>query len=114
MDVGVHAAPSSDLPSSPEEDSTELVGDLDEAEARIAKPESVGTVTGRRHEESLHEIKKCHAEEIGVWKGTYAENADSLVNDVKIAKADSVMMSVKAEFDFGSLRGVRSCSAGLG
>lgn len=36
-----------------------------------------------------------YTEEISIWKETSAENADSLITDVNVAKANGVKMSVK-------------------
>lgn len=36
-----------------------------------------------------------HAEEVSVWKETPAENVNSLINNVKIAKVDSVKLFIK-------------------
>lgn len=39
-------------------------------------------------------VKKRHAEELTVWKATHREKADSLINDVNIAKVEAFNMSV--------------------
>lgn len=61
----------------------------------IAELQSTETIIVRRHEELLEEVKTRHAKEAGVWKETSAENAKNLINDVRIAKVDSIKMSVK-------------------
>lgn len=65
------------------------------ANSRILKLESVEKVTVRRREELMDGIKRRHAEHFPVWKETSRDNLDSLINDVKVAKAGSVKMSVE-------------------
>lgn len=55
-------------------------------------------MTVRRHEEILDQVKQRHAEEVSVWKENSAENANSLINNVNVAKADIVKMSVESNF----------------
>lgn len=39
--------------------------------------------------------KQLRAEKISIFKVTYIENADSLINHIKVARAESVKMSVE-------------------
>lgn len=57
--------------------------------------ESVETIAVSRHEESLNEVKQRHVEEVSVWNEIFAEIADSLVSEVKVANAGSVEMSIE-------------------
>lgn len=50
----------------------------------------------RQYGKFLKEFKIRRTEEVGVWKKTSAETADSFINDVKVAKADSVKMAVES------------------
>lgn len=85
-DVPVHAAPSSEFSATTGADATELAAEFEKAKPRIAELESVETIPVRRHEELLDEIKQLHVEEIRLWKEIFAENADSLNNEVKLRK----------------------------
>lgn len=53
------------------------------------------TITVGRLEEIFGEVEKRHAEEVENWKETYAENANSLINNVHIVKSEGIMMSVE-------------------
>lgn len=94
-DVSVNNVPLSEGTVTTGGEFTEFAAELDKAKARIVKLEPVKTITVRRHEEVLDEVKKRYAEEICVWKETSAENSDYLINDVKVAKVGSVKMSVE-------------------
>lgn len=56
---------------------------------------SIETSSVRRREKLLDEARQLHTEEINVWIKTSAETVDSLIDDVKVAKADGVEMSVE-------------------
>lgn len=94
-DIPVHNAPSLEVLATTREDSTQLAGELDKAEARTMELKSLETIIVRQHEELLDETKQRHAKVISIWKETSAVNADSLINNVNVAKADSVKMFVK-------------------
>lgn len=93
-DISVHTAPSSKVLATTGLDTAELSTELDETTAHIAELESVETTTVLRQREPMDEIKQRHAQEVGVRKKTSAENVDSLINNVKVAKVDSVEMFV--------------------
>lgn len=44
---------------------------------------------------AYEKVKQRHAAEVSVWKETSRGNADSIINNVKVAKADIVKMSVE-------------------
>lgn len=46
----------------------------------------------------MDEVKQLNAEEVSVWKRTTWENASSLINGAKVAKAESEEMSVELNF----------------
>lgn len=68
---------------------------MDKIIGLIVELGSVKTITVYWHEELLNEVKQRHAEEFRVWKETSAENADSLISNIKVVKADCVKMSVE-------------------
>lgn len=68
-------------------------------EARIAELEYVEIMTVPRHKEFLDEVRLRHFKEVSVWKNS-AENTDSLINDVKVVKADCVKMSMERNLRF--------------
>lgn len=110
--AGVSAVPSLEIPVTTDEDATTLSADLDKAKALIADFESTETITVCWHEAFLEEVKKRHAEKVKVCKETYAENADSLINDVRGAKADSVKMSIERNLNLARFEGhVRAVQA---
>lgn len=61
----------------------------------IVELEPLETKTVRRHEKLPGKVKQSHVEEISLWKETAAKNEDSLINEVEVAKAGSVKMSVE-------------------
>lgn len=58
------------------------------------KVKSVETMTIRRHKELMDNVEQCHTEKVSVWKETFRENTNSLTNDVKVAEAVSVRISM--------------------
>lgn len=48
-------------------------------------------MTARRHQKFINKVKQSLAVEVSFWKETFLENADSVINDVKAAKAESGM-----------------------
>lgn len=94
-DVPVEVVPSSEISVIMGGDADEISTELENCKAHIAELESVETVTVRRQEELMEKAKQRHAEEVNVWKETSLEDADSLVNDVKVPNANSVKMAVK-------------------
>lgn len=96
--AGLDFVPSSNLPVIIDGNASALAADLDKAKAKIAELGSTGTLTIRRHEKLREEVKKCHVEGVGAWKETSADNMDSPINIVKVAKANNVNMSVEVKF----------------
>lgn len=94
-DIPASTVPSQEVRVTAGGDSTGLVAELDRAQQRIVEIESSETLTVRRHEELLEKMKQHHAEEVNVWGETSAEIAESLINNGKVAKGDSIKMSVK-------------------
>lgn len=76
---------------------------MDNLKAGIAELESVETSTVCRHEEILEKVIQRHAEEIAVWKGTSAENVESLINDVKVANSNSIKMPLERNLSLAGL-----------
>lgn len=95
--------PLSDVPVTDDWDATTLSAQLDEEKALIVELKSTETKTARQPEALLDETKQRLAEDIGVWNKTSAENANSLVNNVKFAKADSVMKCVERNLGLARL-----------
>lgn len=93
-DVPVSTLSSTEVPVTTEGDTTELVAGLDKAKVRFAELKSVASLNIRRYEELLDEAKQRQAGDVSVWKKTSVENADFQNNNVKVARADSVRMSV--------------------
>lgn len=85
----------SEVSVSPPGETTTLAAELDKAKTRLVKFKSTETKSVCRHEELFEKLKKRHAEEVVVWKVTFARNADCLINDVKAAKVDRVKTSVE-------------------
>lgn len=48
-----------------------------------------------RRDAFLEKIKQRHSGQIGVMKENSGKNADSVIDDVKVPKADSVKISIK-------------------
>lgn len=86
--VSVNTVPSSTAPVNTEGNTTKFVAELDEAKSCIAELESVQTVSVRRHEGLLNDVKQRQAEEIGIWRKIFAQYAERLLNDIKVSKAD--------------------------
>lgn len=61
----------------------------------MAELEFEETIIVPRHEELLHEVRQHYAEAVSIWKEIFAESRNRMVNDVKVAKADSGKMFVK-------------------
>lgn len=61
---------------------------------RIAEFEFVETITVRRYEELIDEVEQRHAGEVSIWKETSQENGNSLIKDMRVAKADIVKIPV--------------------
>lgn len=74
---------------------TEFFAEQEKCRERIAELESAKTIAVCRHVKLMEEVKQRHAEEVSVWKETCQENAASRINDVKVAKADTVKMSLE-------------------
>lgn len=55
---------------------------------------STETMAIRRHKVHMKVAKQRHVQKVSVRKETFRVNADSLVTDVKIARADSVKMAI--------------------
>lgn len=94
-DVLVNYVPLSEVTITTGFEFNELAAELDKDKARIVERDSTETITIRRHEELLNEIKQCQAEEIGVWKETSAGNADNLISNAVAAKEVCLEMSVE-------------------
>lgn len=71
---------------------------MDKAKARIAELESTETVTSRRYDYRFEEVEKSYAEEMGALKEISARNTDGLINNVKVAKTESIKSSVERNF----------------
>lgn len=93
-DVLVNAVASLEVPVTTGGITFELATKLNKHKAFIAEVESVETITIPRRGDVSDEDKQRHTDEISVWKETSAENADSVINNGKVAKADSIKMSV--------------------
>lgn len=93
-DAPVNFVPSSEVPAISGGETTPLVAAMNNAKARIAELKSTETMTVRPHEELLEEVKYRLAKEVGVWKETSVKDSNSLINDVRLAKADRVKISV--------------------
>lgn len=65
-DVSVDTILSSEVPVTAGEDITGTAAELDKAKLRIAESESAETMTVRRHEALLDEVKQRHAEKVSV------------------------------------------------
>lgn len=78
-DNTVDDVPLSEVPVAAGGDVTALADELDKAKARIPELEFVEIVTVCRHEDVLEVITRQHAEDVEVWKGTCAKNANSLI-----------------------------------
>lgn len=85
-------------------DTNELAAELDKFKGLMMDLKLVETIKFRRHEEILDDIKRRRVEKIGVWKEVCAENADSLINNVKVAKANRSKMSVEMNFIFARFK----------
>lgn len=59
--------------------------------------------TARCHEEHLHQLKQPHAKDINVRKETSGGNAGSPINNLKVANADIVTISVEKTLIFARL-----------
>lgn len=94
LDSRVNGVTSSMIPVTTEEDATTLTAELNNARARIAELESFETLTVLWHKGFLEQARQRHSEEVGVRIETSAEKKDSLNNDVKVAKPESIKMGV--------------------
>lgn len=94
-DVHVNTVPPSEIPVTTGGDIAELTAELDKAKFRINELVFVEPFTIRWHGELWDEVKQRHAKEVSNWNDKPAGNADSLISDVKLAKVDSVKMSVE-------------------
>lgn len=72
----------------------ELPTELEKTKTGLAELETVGIATVRLQEEHMDEGKQRHAEVINFWNETSCKNLDSLINDINVAKVDSVNISV--------------------
>lgn len=99
-DVPISTVPSSDVAVNTAGHAAELSTWLEKAKARITELESVETMTVHRYEKLMDEVKQRHAEKVSVWKDTSRKNADGLIDTVKVAKGDSVKMSVEQNLTF--------------
>lgn len=72
--------------------------ELERSGAGIAGMETFDTITVRRHEELMNLIGLRYAGEIHVWKETSRDNAKCTINDMRVAKAESVKIFVKQNF----------------
>lgn len=87
-DVSLDVATSSEVPVFTEGDAAKLSTELRKAKELISEIKSGETITASLQEEIIDEVKQCHAEKIRVKKETSRENENSLMNDIKVAKAD--------------------------
>lgn len=94
-DIGVDTVPSLDIPVTSDGNVTTLATELDEVMEDITELESMETLTGRGREDVLEKIKQRHAKEDGAWKETSAGKTNSLINDVTVAKAEGIKISVE-------------------
>lgn len=94
--VPVGAAPSSEAPADigKEKKLAKVLADFEKHQARLADLESVEMMTIRRHQNLLNELKQPHAKKVTVWLENSRDSADSLNNDVRVAKAEAIKMSV--------------------
>lgn len=76
-------------------DTSGLEAELYNAKEHIADLESAETIIVLRHEVLSEDVKQHHAKNFSSWKETFAENADSLINNTKVAKADTVKMAIE-------------------
>lgn len=76
-------------------DDAGLSTELEKAKERIEEIESVEAINIRRHEELMKDDEQRIAEEVSVWKEIFGEDEDRMVNDVEVATADSVKMSIE-------------------
>lgn len=70
-------------------DAAGLSPELKTAKAHVAELQCVKTMTVWWYKVLMDEVRQCHGEEVNVWKESSRKIADSLTNDVKVAKADS-------------------------
>lgn len=103
-DVPVNAVTPLEVPVSMGGNTPELAAELDKGKVRNAKLESIDTITVPRDGELLNEVKQRLAKGISVWKEIPAENLDSLIKNVKFAKADSVKISVESNLIFAGFK----------
>lgn len=87
--------PSSEAPVNTEEDVVGSSNDSEMAKTRITELNSVVTMTVRQYEDFKDGAKQRHSGEVRVWKEAFRETSETLINDVKVAKADSGMMFVE-------------------
>lgn len=83
-----------EVPTKTEEELAWLFLELGKAQARLSELEVGDTIIVRPHEELMIEAKQRHGEKVTVWEEIYRENVDPLINDLKVAKAKSIKISV--------------------
>lgn len=94
-DVPVDVILSPQILTDPGGGATELSTELKMTKARIAKLEFVETMAARGHDELKNDVKRCPAAKLSFCEETSWENADSLINAVKVLKVDKVKMAVE-------------------
>lgn len=97
-DFSVNPVPSSKVPVTIEASATELAAVLNNDISRIAELGTIQNITVRRHKGLLDDAKQHHAELVSVWKEPSAEDANTSINDVEVAKADTVQRFVERNF----------------
>lgn len=85
QDVFVDVVPSSEVPVNEGGDAAQLSSERKKAESRVAELESVEIMSVPWDWKLMDEANQLHAEEFSVWKETFRENADNLINDVRAA-----------------------------
>lgn len=85
------------VPANTEEDTGGLSAESEKDKKRIAEFAFVKTMTLRRHEELMDDVKKRPSEEVSVWWETSRENTDGLITDMKSAIAHTVRMSMERD-----------------
>lgn len=91
----IDAATSSEVQANTEGDAAGSFTELDETSALIAWFESVETITVCWREDLTEEVQQLHTQKVSIREESSRKNADNLLKDLKLAKAEIVITSIK-------------------